>query len=390
VSPNGVKMDERLTGVAFPRALSAEATRGKKALLLGPLGAGKTHTLLGAAEALRTEAVPSVFLDLFTAASTPEQLLAILADGVAPFMGDEAEALRALAREGASDRHRSGSALIRLLEILAGGAAPRPFVWLVDEVTEIRSLAYFPELGQIEQPFARALGAARGVIATSSYMGLATTLFAGLDPVPMPGLAPGDLAHVPSLRSDAQAVREAIALTNGLPGTLLPLVADLRESRNLMHSLVALLARGGALETACRRRYETLLLRSRGYAVSKRAAEVVARTPGSRLTDLVPAIGRTPGASRQYLRWLVEVGLLIQIKKRYDFADPLLGLWASLYLGRGDWPSESEIERAVASRVARLAESGPTKGGTSSAEAGPRALVAVGPPKRVDRFEETD
>ena len=67
------------------------------------------------------------------------------------------ESIQALVAESARDRRRSSSALLRLLELLSARAPSRPFVWLVDEVTEIRSLAYFPELGRIEEPFARAV-----------------------------------------------------------------------------------------------------------------------------------------------------------------------------------------------------------------------------------------
>ncbi len=126
-------------------------------------------------------------------------------------------------------------------------------------------------------------------------------------------------------------------------------------------------------------------MRSRGYAVSKRAAEVVARSRNQRLTDLFPLIGRTAGASRQYLRWLVEVGLLTQIKKRYDFADPILGLWASLYLGRGDHPTDAEIEAAVDAHARRGPRTRPTRRRPDD----PGNDVGV-PRKRVDRFEEID
>jgi hypothetical protein len=132
----------------------------------------------------------------------------------------------------------------------------------------------------------------------------------------------------------------------------------------------------------CRRHYEILLVRSRGYAVAKRAAEVVAGARDQRLTDLFPRIGRTAGASRQYLRWLVEVGLLIQVKKRYDFADPLLGLWAELYLGRTSHPGDDEINAAVAARLV------PGPRGSAALNDAPEPVEP--PRRRADRFEEFD
>jgi hypothetical protein len=366
----------------FAQALAGEAASGKKTLLLSPLGSGKTHTLLAARDSLRALGVPFVFIDLFTAASTPERLLVAIADAAAPFMGDDAESIRALAAEGAHDRHRSSSALLRLLELLSTRAPSRPFVWLVDEVTEIRSLAYFPELGRIETPFARVLEASRGAILASSYLGLANDLFPGFEPLPLPGLSAEDLRDVPSLRSDGGAIGAAIAATDGSAATLLPLVADMRDSRDVARSLARLLLPGGDLELVCRRHYEVLLMRSRGYAVCKRAAEVVAGSPDLRLTDLFPDIGRTAGASRQYLRWLVEVGLLTQTRKRYNFADPILGLWASLYLGRTGHPIEEEIRAAVRARL--IPEAPGPEPGVGTAEPVEPAR------KRADRFEEID
>lgn len=375
-------LESEATRASFASALAEEASSGRKTLLLAPLGAGKTHSLLTVRDALRLASIPHVFLDLFTAASTPERLLETLAKAVASFMGRDAAAILGLAAEGTLDRHQSSSALLRLLDLLATRPAAEPFVWLVDEVTEIRSLAYFPGLGQVETPFARAISASRGAILTSSYLGLATDLFPEFGTRALPALSPEDLEGVPSLRSDKDAMTAAIRITGGSAATLLPLASDMRESRNLERSLVRLLRPGTALELVCRRHYEVLLLRSRGYAVAKRTAEVVAGARDQRLTDLFPHIGRTAGASRQYLRWLVEVGLLVQVKKRYDFADPLLGLWAALYLGRAESPTDEEIRDEVGVRL----RPDPTEP-VPTAES-PEPIES--PKKRVDRFEEID
>jgi hypothetical protein len=366
---------------SFTAELAGEAASGKKALLLSPLGSGKTHTLLAARQSLRDASVPFVFVDLFTAASTPERLLAALAEAVSPFMEGHRDSIDALCAESTRDRQAASSALLRLLDLLATRPPSQPFVWLVDEVTEVRSLAYFPGLGRIEAPFSLAVAESRGAIMSSSYLGLASDLFPAFPPVALQGLTARDLSQLPSLRSDDDAIAAAIGLTGGSAATLLPLVADMRDSRDLIRSLTRLLRPGGDLELICRRHYEVLLMRSRGYAVSKRAAEVVAAGRDLRLTDLFPRIGRTAGASRQYLRWLVEVGLLTQTRKRYNFADPILGLWAGLYLGRGGHPSDEEIGTAIGQRLGETPASEP---------AGPPAEAIEPRFKRPDRFEEID
>jgi hypothetical protein len=367
---------------AFASSLAEEAASGTKILLLAPLGAGKTHTLRFLLEALRARSIPCVFTDLFTSASTPEHLLETLAESLLPFMEDQAASIRDLVAEGVRDRHRSSQALLRLFELITAGPHQRPFVWLVDEVTEIRSLAYFPELGRIEEPFARALGSARGAILASSYLGLAADLFRAFDRRSLPGLTSADLEAALSTGRDHEDVAAAIAVSGGGAATLLPLATELRVSGDVAGSLARLLRPGGTLELLCRRHYEILLVRSRGYAVAKRAAEVVAGARDQRLTDLFPRIGRTAGASRQYLRWLVEVGLLIQVKKRYDFADPLLGLWAELYLGRTSHPGDDEINAAVAARLV------PGPRGSAALNDAPEPVEP--PRRRADRFEEFD
>jgi hypothetical protein len=386
-----VSLEGAVSRAAFVRDIAARAAAGSKALLLAPLGAGKTHALAAARDALRAKGVSVLFIDLFTAASTPERLLATLSGSLAPLMGAESTAIARIAEEGARDRHLASGALLRLFEIVAARAPAPSLVWLIDEATEIRSLAYFPDLGEVETPFARMIENSRGAILTSSYLGLARDLFPRLESVDLPGLKAPDLSDVPSLRSDGDAIAEAIAATGGFAATLLPLVADMRETRATRRSLVRLLRPGGALELACRRHYEVLLMRSRGYAVSKRAAEVVASSRERRLTDLFPHIGRTAGASRQYLRWLVEVGLLNQIRKRYHFADPLLGLWAGLYLGRADHPTDAEIEGAVDRHPETSWPEEPAGGPDSGPEDEPEPdEPRESPARRPDRFEEFD
>ena len=81
------------------------------------------------------------------------------------------------------------------------------------------------------------------------------------------------------------------------------------------------MAEGGRLEAACRHTYETLLLRSRGYGMSKAVLEAVAQEEGLNLTALVGRLGRTPGAIRDYLLWLLGVDALRMVRKRYFYVD---------------------------------------------------------------------
>ena len=81
------------------------------------------------------------------------------------------------------------------------------------------------------------------------------------------------------------------------------------------------MARGGRLERLCRHTYETLLLRSRGYGMSKAVLGAVAEEEGLNLTALVGRLGRSPGAIRDYLGWLLGVDALRMVGKRYFYVD---------------------------------------------------------------------
>ena len=91
------------------------------------------------------------------------------------------------------------------------------------------------------------------------------------------------------------------------------------------------MAGGNRLEILCHHTYETLLLRSRGYGISKAALDAVAREEGLNLKALVARLGRSPGATRDYLQWLVAVDALRMEGKRYYYVDGLLRLWVRLH-----------------------------------------------------------
>jgi hypothetical protein len=105
------------------------------------------------------------------------------------------------------------------------------------------------------------------------------------------------------------------------------------------------MARGGRLESACHHTYETLLLRSRGYGICKAALDAVARDEGANLKALVGSLGRTPGATRDYLQWLVGVDALRMEKKRYHYVDGLVRVWVRLH-ARGIPATGQDLARA--------------------------------------------
>jgi hypothetical protein len=146
------------------------------------------------------------------------------------------------------------------------------------------------------------------------------------------------------------------------------------------------MAPGGRLEAACRHTYEALLLRSRGYGIAKAALAVVAEEEGLNLTALVGHIGRTPGAVRDYLQWLVGVDALRMLRKRYHYVDGVLRHWVRLH-ARGVPASAEDVRRA-----ARECVGAATVESAAPAEepAAPQAPEPVRAPARRDTLMEID
>jgi hypothetical protein len=105
------------------------------------------------------------------------------------------------------------------------------------------------------------------------------------------------------------------------------------------------MAKGGRLEMMGHHTYETLLLRSRGYGICKAALDAVGRDEGLNLKALVAKIGRTPGATRDHLQWLVGVDVLRMDGKRYFYVDGMVRQWVRLH-ATGRPASTADIRRA--------------------------------------------
>jgi hypothetical protein len=142
------------------------------------------------------------------------------------------------------------------------------------------------------------------------------------------------------------------------------------------------MAPGGRLESAARHTYEALLLRSRGYGMSKAVLAAVADEEGMNLTALVARLGRSPGAIRDYLGWLLDVDVLRSVKKRYHYVDGMVCAWVRLH-GRGRPATHAEL--AAAARAAASGALGTAPASPLAAEAEEEALTA-----RRDHLMEID
>jgi hypothetical protein len=222
---------------------------------------------------------------------------------------------------------------------------------LLDEATEIRSLAYFPELRQVAHAFGQALATRRrGTVLATSFPTQARAFWPGTESLACRPVTAADVMQATGL--DEPTAAEVVRLTFGWPAYVRVLLERHPAGSRLVDAWTLEMAPGANLESTCRHTYESLLLRSRGYGISKAALQAVALEEGLNLTALVARLGRTPGATRDYLQWLVGVDALRMVKKRYVYVDGLLRVWVRLH-ARGIPPSTHEIEEAGQLLLAR-------------------------------------
>ena len=362
-----------MTGLEVPRpdleaTLLARTKAGGPFLLAGPPGSGKTTLLIDLRERLRAEGWQPVYLDLMGAASSPDRFVRAALDVLPaePFARHLAEAmrLRQLAAEG---RARSADAVRALFALWSSLdlAGDRPVALLFDEATEIRSLAYFAGLREVAEAMGTALRARpRGTVLATSFPTLARRLWPALETLDVRPLGPADLGE----RGSAAAVRGGF----GWPRYVRVLLERAQAGDDVAEAWAEEMAAGGRLEAACRHTYESLLLRSRGYGIAKATLQAVAHEEGLNLTALVARMGRTPGATRDYLQWLVGVDALRVARKHYYYVDGLLRWWVRLH-GRGWPPTAAELQAAGLSATADAPAALPPSPETEKAPAPPPA-----------------
>ena len=345
--------------------LRARVESGSPFLFGGPTGAGKTTLLLRLARALERDGWACLYLDLMGAASSPDRFVLSALDALpVERFGDrlrEATAIRRLVSSGRPQHADAVRAVMALWASLdrAGG---RPVALLLDEATEIRSLAYFPGLREVDRLLVSALAArTRGTVLATSFPTLAEKAFG----LPLLDAPPLTVAEVEGAlpRGAAATAEDLVRASFGWARYVGVLLERIREGAPLATAWAEEMAKGGRLELMAHHTYEMLLLRSRGYGICKAALDAVAREEGLNLKALVARLGRTPGATRDYLQWLVGVDALRMDGKRYFYVDGMVRQWVRLHAS-GQPASAAHLRQAAeALLTAREAEpvGAPTK-----------------------------
>lgn len=337
----------------FPRGAAATLAHDLRdaapMLLCGPPGAGKTTVLLETADALQAAGWAPVYLDLMGAASSPERFLrAATAALPAAAREERAADVARIAAHAAGGKQHAADGVRALFDLWSSldACGGRPVALLLDEATEIRSLAYFEGLRGVDAPFIAAMNARpRGTVLATSMPTAALCLWPALSTLPLTPLDAADLAAARGTTINDD-LRRLVQAGFGLPAYVDVLLDTVRGAGDVERAWASSMARGGRLERLCRHTYETLLLRSRGYGMSKAVLGAVAEEEGLNLTALVARLGRSPGAIRDYLGWLLGVDALRMVGKRYYYVDGLVRWWVRLH-GGGVVPTDADLETAA-------------------------------------------
>jgi len=296
----------------------------------------------------RGQALPLPYFD-------PSALQARVAGAGEPILG---EAIRRLNQELAKakpDRH--------LLLQLAFGLPPHlahergvRFVIILDEFQEIRILENFPETRNVVGLFRANMQHQSRVayfLAGSAITALSdmvadyrSPLFVQLVQLPLGGFDPEGTAALvakwfPEAADDPLLVEEIHTLTQGHPFYSTALCQRMRTYHDTAdRPLTPQLAREafvvetlnphGTIYELCRYVHDVALHRATGYASIKAVLHILATEEGITASDVARYLKVTPGTARNYLRWLLEVDLVIEREKRYYFRDPVLRYWVAM------------------------------------------------------------
>jgi hypothetical protein len=154
---------------------------------------------------------------------------------------------------------------------------------------------------------------------------------------------------------DSYEARQVVALADGRLGYAVLMTQALRSARrtgiaDAVGALTEQMLPGAALDQRLRLSYEVRLQRARGYGALRAILDALAEQQPMNLTQIAQRMHRTPGSTKDYLSWLLDVDLLQVERKRYTITDPMLRLWIRLNNG-----AEPPADQVVAREVQRYA-----------------------------------
>lgn len=335
-------------------------------LFVGGCASGRTTLLQHLAGRLGDDTT-SVYLDLERLATTPEQCYRAMLRYARPDV--EAASLPAPA-----NLQSPREALVAMLRILseAVSMSQRPYTFLLDEVLELRTFESFPGLKHVMNEVGQGIARSRNRFVLASRFPLRASrvlTWPGVIVMPVERMGQDGFSWSPGVLDGLDAVErgQVLALTDGRLGYAV-LVADaLRAARrtgiaDAVGALSEQMMPGASLEQRLRLSYEVRLQRARGYGALRAILDALAELQPMNLTQVAQRMRRTPGSTKDYLSWLLDVDLLQVERKRYTMTDPLLRLWIRLNNGAAPPTDEvvaREVQRYATERFATLPQEGP-------------------------------
>ncbi len=316
-------------------------------LLIGGCSAGRTHALQTLATRLDADTVP-VYLDVERIATTPEQCYRALLRHVRTADDATLPAPASLA----SPRQAFDGVLQVLTRSRA--ASGRRFTFLLDEVLDLRTFESFPGLKSLMGETGAAIAASTNRFVLATRFRLRGTRLASTWPrvstLTLDDAAAGDARARDALGGlDPHEQQQVLALTGGRLGYAVLVGDALRQARrhgiaDAIGALTEQMLAGSALERRLRLSYEVRLQRARGYGALRAILDVLAEQQPLTLTQVAQRLHRTPGSTKDYLSWMLDVDLLTVERKRYTVTDPLLRLWVRLNNGP-QAPADADVAR---------------------------------------------
>ncbi|HXV61730.1 MAG TPA: ATP-binding protein [Vicinamibacteria bacterium] len=326
-------MARYLPRTAVIEAIERELSNASFLVLAGARGSGKT-TLLKSLLTRWKPGDPVALLKLEPLASTPELL--------------ESESRRLAPLLFRGRRHRETNAFDALLDGLR--RRPKDSLLLLDDITEIRTFSYFRDVDNPLQELIAALQSRGQTVATSRHPFWIKRELPGLPLVEIPPVGAAELFEAGYPEAEAlQAATGGMALHVHRLGETLE-----AHGLGIEEALSRELEEGGRIEAECRATLAELLHRARGYNACKAILRILADEEELKLTEIARRMARTPGSTRDYLRWLEEVDLIEAREKRFSYVDKLLRLWIRIY-GRGVIATRNDVRTEVARHLGALA-----------------------------------
>jgi AAA+ ATPase superfamily predicted ATPase len=238
-------------------------------------------------------------------------------------------------------------------------------IMILDEFQELRHLQNLPDtrnLLALFRSFIQSQGDVAYFLAGSAVAVMhqlmadpASPLFVQFTQIPLAGFHPDDTATLlakilPDLHAEPQrddVVDEVHFLTQGHPYYVTVLGERLRlqppdhplDRDAVRRAFVTeILSRTGRIYEFCRYVYDLSLQKARGYTALKAVLDALAAEDGLMAGEIARRLRVSHATASEYLRWLVEVDLLVTItegggrkpRKRYFYRDPVLRYWVAM------------------------------------------------------------